>query len=53
MHVLDYLATRQDVDQGRIGLTGISLGGMITWLAAAADPRIAAAAALIGVHGFK
>mmetsp|Transcript_23017 Transcript_23017/g.40868 ORF Transcript_23017/g.40868 Transcript_23017/m.40868 type:complete len:392 (-) Transcript_23017:420-1595(-) len=53
MHVLDYLATRQDVDQGRIGLTGISLGGMITWLAAAADPRITAAAALIGVHGFK
>jgi len=53
MHVVDYLSQRADVDADRIGLTGISLGGMITWLAAAVDTRVAAAAPLIGVHGFK
>lgn len=52
-HVVDYLVGRPDVDAARIGLTGISLGGMITWLTAAVEPRIAAAAALIGVHGFR
>eukprot|EP00873_Tetraselmis_striata_P018220 jgi/Tetstr1/438484/TSEL_027039.t1 len=52
-HVVDYLVGRLDVDAARIGLTGISLGGMITWLTAAVEPRIAAAAALIGVHGFR
>lgn len=31
---------------------GVSLGGMITWLTAAADPRITAAAPLIGVQSF-
>lgn len=31
-------------------MTGISLGGMHTWLAAAADERVAAAAPMIGVQ---
>ncbi len=31
---------------------GVSLGGMITWLTAAADPRVTAAAPLIGVQSF-
>jgi fermentation-respiration switch protein FrsA (DUF1100 family) len=39
---IDYLTTRQDVDRGRIGALGVSLGGSTTLLAAAADPRIRA-----------
>jgi len=53
MRLVDYLATRKDVDAARIGLTGISKGGIETYLAAAADPRIAAAVPYIGVQSFK
>ncbi len=52
MRLVDYLEIRDDVDRGRIGLTGISKGGMETYLTAAVDPRIAAAAPLIGVQSF-
>lgn len=52
MRLVDYLETRSDADASRIGLTGISKGGMETYLAAAADPRIAAAVPLIGVQSF-
>lgn len=52
MRLADYLTTRQDVDAARIGLTGISKGGIETYLAAAADPRIAAAVPYIGVQSF-
>jgi dienelactone hydrolase len=51
--VLDYLETRPDVDSARIGMAGISLGGMHTWLTAALDARVAAAAPLIGVQSFE
>jgi dienelactone hydrolase len=51
--LVDYLVTRDDVDPARIGLLGISKGGMETVLAAAIDPRIAAAAPIIGVQSFK
>lgn len=37
----------------RVGVTGVSLGGMHAWLLAAADKRIAAAAPMIGVQNFK
>lgn len=50
--VLDYLCTREDVDSARIGITGVSLGGMHAWLVAAADERIAALAPMIGVQSF-
>ena len=50
--MLDYLETREDVDAGRVGLTGVSLGGMHAWLCAAADARVAAAAPMIGVQNF-
>jgi dienelactone hydrolase len=53
MRLIDYLETREDVDARRIGATGISKGGMETYLAAAADPRIAAAVPVIGVQSFR
>ena len=43
----------RDQRSHNIGMTGISLGGMHTWLAAAADERVAAAAPLIGVQGYR
>lgn len=46
---IDYLETRPDVDAKRIGMAGVSEGGLITWMAAAADPRIRTAASMIGV----
>jgi len=51
--LIDYLATRKDVDAARIGLTGISKGGIETYLAAAADTRVAASGSYIGVQSFK
>jgi dienelactone hydrolase len=53
MRLIDYLETRSDVDASRIGLAGISKGGMETYLAAAVDRRIAAAVPLIGVQSFR
>mmetsp|Transcript_37392 Transcript_37392/g.65780 ORF Transcript_37392/g.65780 Transcript_37392/m.65780 type:complete len:398 (-) Transcript_37392:131-1324(-) len=51
--VVDYLTTRKDVNVALIGATGYSLGGMVTWLLAASDKRIAAAAPAIGVQSFR
>ena len=53
MRLVDYLQTRDDVDPARIGLIGISKGGIETYLAAAADPRIAVAVPCIGVESFR
>ena len=53
MRLIDYLVTRKDVDAVRIGLTGISKGGIETYLTAAADLRVAAAVPYIGVQSFK
>lgn len=53
MRLIDYLQTREDIDPKRIGLTGISKGGVETYLAAAVDTRVAVAAPLIGVQSFK
>jgi dienelactone hydrolase len=51
--LIDWLVTREDVDPARIGLIGFSKGGIEAWLAAAADPRIAAAVSCIGVQSFR
>jgi dienelactone hydrolase len=53
MRLVDYLSTRDDVDPTRIGLIGISKGGIETYLAAAADTRIAVAVPCIGVESFR
>ncbi len=53
MRLVDYLETRHDVDSKRIGVMGISKGGTEAYLAAAVDPRIAAAVPIIGVQGFR
>ena len=51
--IIDWLTSLPDVDPTRIGATGVSLGGMQAWLLAAADPRLSAAAPLIGVQSFS
>lgn len=51
--LLDFLEQQPFVDATRIGMAGVSLGGMHTWLCAAMDKRVAAAAPLIGVQGFQ
>ena len=43
--VVDYVASRSDVDESRIGAFGFSMGGAATILAAARDPRIKAVVA--------
>lgn len=53
IRVVDYLLIRPDVDAARIGMTGISLGGMHTVMVAAADTRIAVAVPLLGVQSFS
>jgi dienelactone hydrolase len=53
MRLIDYLETRADIDAKRIGLTGISKGGIETYFTAAVDIRVAAAVPLIGVQSFK
>lgn len=53
MRLIDYLVTRPDVDAARIGLTGVSKGGIETYFTAAADPRVAVAVPFIGVQSFK
>jgi hypothetical protein len=40
--ILDYLASRGDLDMNRVGMFGAGAGGTIAILAAAADPRIKA-----------
>lgn len=53
MRLLDYLTTRKDVDAKRIGLMGISKGGIEAYLAAAADQRIAVVVPCLGVQSFR
>jgi dienelactone hydrolase len=37
---VDYLASRPEAETSRIGLAGLAKGGLISWLAAAVEPRI-------------
>jgi len=40
MRALDYLESRPDVDRERMGVTGLSGGGVISWCLGAADERV-------------
>jgi len=52
--LVDFLVNeREDVDPERIAVTGMSLGGMHSWLLAAVDERIACCAPISGVQYFK
>jgi poly(3-hydroxybutyrate) depolymerase len=53
MRLIDYLQTRNDVDSARIGLYGVSKGGIETYLTAAVDPRVAVAVPCISLESFK
>ncbi len=53
MRLLDYLSKRKDVDAKRIGLIGISKGGIEAYLAAAVDKRIAVVVPCLGVQSFR
>lgn len=53
LRTVDYLQTRVDADPNRIGLVGISEGGIETWMAAAADERIKVAVPALGVTRFE
>jgi dienelactone hydrolase len=53
LRLLDYLDTRSDVDPKRIGLFGVSMGGIETYLAAAVDPRVAVAVPCLGLESFR
>jgi dienelactone hydrolase len=50
---VDYLETREDIDPQRIGMIGISMGGIETWLAAAVDERVRVVVPAIAVQSFR
>jgi dienelactone hydrolase len=50
---IDYLETRDDIAADRIGMVGISMGGIETWLAAAVDRRVKVAVPAIAVQSFR
>ncbi|KAJ9244976.1 hypothetical protein DTO169E5_1357 [Paecilomyces variotii] len=47
--VVDYLATRSDVDMNRVALTGVSFGGQLAPLAASHEPRLSAVLSIDGL----
>lgn len=49
MRAIDYLQSRKEVDPERIGLTGRSGGGAISWYLAACDERVKAAVPTAGI----
>ncbi len=49
IRALDYLATRDDVDANRMGVTGISGGGAVSFWIAAADERVKVAVPISGM----
>jgi dienelactone hydrolase len=53
MRLIDYLDTRDDVDSNRIGMYGVSKGGIETYLTAAIDPRVSVAVPCIGLESFQ
>lgn len=52
MRTIDYLVSRDDVDGNRIGLMGVSKGGIETYLTAAVDDRVKVIVPAIAVQSF-
>ncbi len=50
---LDLLSGLPEVDQDKLGVTGISGGGSQTWYLAAADPRVKASVAVAGAGSLE
>lgn len=50
--MLDAVSGREDIDQDRIGIVGVSMGGYYAPRAAAFEPRIKAAVAIGGPYNF-
>ncbi|MEI6513377.1 MAG: dienelactone hydrolase family protein, partial [bacterium] len=53
LRALDYVLTRDDVDQGRIGVCGLCQGSEQTWLAAALDDRFQMAIPVCGTTTYE
>ncbi len=53
IRALDYLETRPEVDQTRIGVTGRSGGGAYSWWIAALDERIKVAVPVAGITSLQ
>jgi dienelactone hydrolase len=51
--LIDLLEAQDKDHPRRIGMLGISMGGIETWLAASVDDRVTVAAPLIGVQSFR
>lgn len=51
-YAINYLESRPDVDGGRVGMMGVSLGGYYAPRAAAFEPRVKAAIANCGGYNF-
>ena len=49
----DYLVTRPDVQANRIGMGGISMGGIEAWMATAVDTRVKVVVPDIATQSFK
>jgi dienelactone hydrolase len=49
--IIDWLEGDQRIDAERIGITGISWGGYLTWVANAHEPRLRAAVPVYGCGG--
>ncbi|KAI3781540.1 hypothetical protein L2E82_11557 [Cichorium intybus] len=49
----DYLTRRHDIDHSRIGIAGLSLGGMHAWFASFVDTRYSVVVPVIGVQDFR
>jgi cephalosporin-C deacetylase-like acetyl esterase len=52
---IDYLAARPEIDMKKVGVIGYSIGGVMTFVLSAVEPRIKAAAACVtpNLHRFK
>jgi dienelactone hydrolase len=53
MRTIDWIATRPELDAGRVGCMGISGGGTVTLFVAAIEPRIRAAFASCSLNTFR